>query len=150
MAIDAPKTTPRSDGIADGLTRDVLMGEFLAATSVNEEVGEVFEDLGRLGTMVREHGRRQVSITQRWLGDLVSARSFEQLLAVQLHALRTTADNQMGLVADTARLQADAINRTRHMLAVGFATLERALSGKTAARDHAGADRATPATPARH
>ncbi len=150
MAIDAPKTTPRSDSIADGLTRDVLMGEFLAATSVNEEVGEVFEDLGRLGKLVREHGRRQVSITQRWLGDLASARSFEQLLAVQLHAMRTTADNQMGLVADTARLQADAINRTRHMLAVGFATLERALSGKTAARDHAGTDRATPAAPARH
>jgi hypothetical protein len=142
MALDAPQTTQRSDGIADGLTRDVLMGEFLAATSVNEEVGEVFEDLGRFATLVREHGRRQVSITQRWVGDLASVRSFEQLLAVQLHALRTTADNQMGFVADTARLQADAINRTRHMLAVGFATLERALSGKTAARDHGAATRA--------
>lgn len=133
MADDNRNATANVGGV---LARDLLMGEFLAATSATEEVGEVFEDLGKLGALVREHGKRQVSIGRRFIEDITKVRSFEQLLAVQLHAARTTVDNQLAFIADTARLQADSIARTRHMLAVGFATLERTMSGRPAAQDH--------------
>ncbi len=133
-------TTERSSGTSAGaggvLTRDLMMGEFIAATSATEEVGEVLEDLGRFGVLLREHGKRQLSIGQRYVKDIAQVRSIEQFLAVQLHAMRTTFDNQLGFIADAARLQADGINRTRHSLAVGFATLERTLAGRPAAQDH--------------
>ncbi len=118
------------------LASDLVMSEFVAATSMNEQVGEVFDDVGRMGELLREHGKRQIAIGQRYLNDLVSVRSVPQLLAAQLHAGRTTADNQLALLVDAARLQADAIARTRHMLAIGFAALERAISGRPAAQDH--------------
>ena len=126
MANDLRTAQP---SMADAVAQDLLMGEFVAATSVNEQVGEVFEAAGRLAVLVREHGKRQLSVGQRYLSDIVKVRSFDQLLAAQLHAARTTADNQLALLVDVARLQADGVARTRHMLAVGFATLERALSG---------------------
>ena len=132
----AKEGSGRGLSAGERLAGDLLMGEFVAATSLNEEVGEVVDDVGRLGELLRQHGSRQIAVGQRFLSDLASARTVPQLLSAHLHAGRTTADNQLALLVDAARLQADAIARTRHMLAIGFAALERAVSGKPAAQDH--------------
>lgn len=112
------------------------MSEFVVATSINEQVGEVFEDVARMGTLLREHSKRQIAIGQRYVNDLASVRTLAQLLSAQLHVGRTTADNQLALLVDVARLQADSVARTRHMLAIGFAALERAIAGRPAAQNH--------------